>query len=266
MEIFKDQVRREIILLKHLWPTLVVVIIAQYVHSIFTNLVYYLYDYYRVFEQDQLVDLGFNLLSPEIDKEKWGWTSETITFLVIGWAILFGSTVFFLKRETPLYAVHILHRALSVITIAFVIRIVSFLVTLLPASSEFCFPSDPDYNPPTSVIEILFRLDLFTGCGDLVFSSHTTYTTVCSLLYVQYGTKPLIKVILGILVFGLGLLIVAFRKHYTLDVWLAWTIAPMVYELFRLHFPDYYPEELRQLEQNSIAELQDLEKLSRSGT
>jgi len=210
--------------------------------------VYYLYDFYRVYEQKELVDLGFELFSPALDQDKYGWSSELITFGMIAWAIIFGGSVFVVNRPTPIYALHILHRALWVVTICFIGRIVSFTFTLLPSPSSFCYPTDPEYNPPTTAWEIISRLDLFTGCGDLVFSSHTTYTTVCALVYIHYGSWKSIKVFVGTSVVCVGLLIIGLRRHYTVDVWLAWFIVPMVWKLMDVHWKDMYPAELMELE------------------
>lgn len=67
------------------------------------------------------------------------------------------------------------------------------------------------------------------GCGDLIFSSHTTFVLVGVLTFTEYGQTLLIKVIAWIGVAAMGLCIIASRKHYTVDVVVAWYTVPLVF-------------------------------------
>jgi hypothetical protein len=67
------------------------------------------------------------------------------------------------------------------------------------------------------------------GCGDLIFSSHTTFALVGVLTYTEYGGALIVKLVTWVAVFVLSVLIVASRKHYTVDVVVAWYVVPLVF-------------------------------------
>lgn len=88
-EIFIEQVSEEIILLKSCWMTFTFIVLFHLLHSVFTNLVYYLYDYYQVFEHDPLDDLGFKMFKGGLDEDRFGWISEFLTFTTVGNGLVF---------------------------------------------------------------------------------------------------------------------------------------------------------------------------------
>jgi hypothetical protein len=67
------------------------------------------------------------------------------------------------------------------------------------------------------------------GCGDLIFSSHTTFVLVGVLTFTEYGETLLLKVVAWLGVGVMGLCIVASRKHYSVDVVVAWYTVPLVF-------------------------------------
>ena len=84
----------------------------------------------------------------------------------------------------------------------------------------------------------MFRIDPSTGCGDLMFSSHTIFAVLCVMVVWDYfpfaATKGFIAACLAALIpFTL-----ASRKHYSVDVFTSLYVVPLVYELLRLKFPD----------------------------
>jgi membrane-associated phospholipid phosphatase len=123
------------------------------------------------------------------------------------------------------------------------IRMVSFLVTVLPSPNFHCRSESPDYDPPQNAAEIFLRLDLFTGCGDLIPSSHAIFTTLGGLLINHYSKNMYLKGVVAMLVLALGFLVVAARKHYSIDVVSAWYICPLVWFYCSKTFPDEVPKE-----------------------
>jgi hypothetical protein len=126
------------------------------------------------------------------------------------------------------------------------LRVLSFLVTTLPAPSAHCRPDSPFYSPPTSLGDILFHDPysfggMFTGCGDLVFSFHVLVITVCGLTYSHYGSYSWLKMVMWCFVLCHGLLVVASREHYMLDVVIGWYTVPMVWICYEWYFPDQLP-------------------------
>ncbi|XP_074565043.1 phosphatidylinositol:ceramide inositolphosphotransferase-like [Curcuma longa] len=85
--------------------------------------------------------------------------------------------------------------------------------------------------PPQSLSEVLllnFPQGMIYGCGDLIFSSHMIFTLVFVLTYQKYGSKRLIKLLALALADVQSLLIVASRKHYTVDVVVVWYYVNLV--------------------------------------
>lgn len=60
------------------------------------------------------------------------------------------------------------------------------------------------------------------SCGDLIFSSHTTFILTGTLAYHEYGASRAMKAVGWAAAGVLSLLIIASRKHYTVDVVVAW--------------------------------------------
>ena len=132
------------------------------------------------------------------------------------------------------------------------LRILSFTVTQLPAPNYHCRASED-----TAVLEMpkSFWGHIFVnvgrqathGCGDLIFSSHTTFVLVGVLTFTEYGEKLLLKIIAWCGVAVMSMCIVASRKHYSVDVVVAWYTVPLVF--FAMHrrwttvrpVQDYWP-------------------------
>eukprot|EP00798_Chlamydomonas_sp_ICE-L_P005996 gene5996-5287_t len=67
------------------------------------------------------------------------------------------------------------------------------------------------------------------GCGDLIFSSHTIFMLTGILAYTEYGNRFFLKCAAWICGAIISILIVASRKHYTVDIVIAWYTVPMVF-------------------------------------
>ncbi|RLN29762.1 hypothetical protein C2845_PM05G36140 [Panicum miliaceum] len=66
------------------------------------------------------------------------------------------------------------------------------------------------------------------GCGDLIFSSHMIFTLVFVRTYHKYGSKRFIKFLAWLMAIIQSLLIIASRKHYSVDVVVAWYTVNLV--------------------------------------
>lgn len=114
------------------------------------------------------------------------------------------------------------------------LRILSFTVTQLPAPNYHCREGEDTavLSMPDSWwghIKIDLGRQATHGCGDLVFSSHTTFVLVGCLTFTEYGETIAIKIISWIGVAMMSLCIVASRKHYSVDVVVAWYVVPLVF-------------------------------------
>ncbi|KAL3326555.1 hypothetical protein AABB24_037297 [Solanum stoloniferum] len=85
--------------------------------------------------------------------------------------------------------------------------------------------------PPNSILEVLlinFPRGMLYGCGDLIFSSHMIFSLIFVRTYHKYGTRRFIKLCAWLAVIAQSFLIVASRKHYTVDVVVAWYTVNLV--------------------------------------
>lgn len=95
---------------------------------------------------------------------------------------------------------------------------------------------------PESVVEVLlinFPRGMIYGCGDLIFSSHMIFTLLFVLTYHKYGTIRFIKQSAWLLAIIESLLIIASRKHYTVDVVVAWYTVNLVVFFINKKLPGY---------------------------
>ncbi|KAG6492265.1 hypothetical protein ZIOFF_047219 [Zingiber officinale] len=149
-------------------------------------------------------------------------------FLLLQWT--FHPFVYHSKR---FYTVLLWRRVLAFLVVACliqgsqVLRILTFYSTQLPGPNYHCREGSElaRLPPPQSISEVLllnFPQGMIYGCGDLIFSSHMIFTLVFVLTYQKYGSKRLMKILAWTLAVVQSLLIVASRKHYTVDVVVAW--------------------------------------------
>eukprot|EP00560_Eucampia_antarctica_P006948 CAMPEP_0197824798 /NCGR_PEP_ID=MMETSP1437-20131217/2007_1 /TAXON_ID=49252 ORGANISM="Eucampia antarctica, Strain CCMP1452" /NCGR_SAMPLE_ID=MMETSP1437 /ASSEMBLY_ACC=CAM_ASM_001096 /LENGTH=284 /DNA_ID=CAMNT_0043424569 /DNA_START=371 /DNA_END=1225 /DNA_ORIENTATION=+ len=162
-------------------------------------------------------------------------------------------------HRKPLYASMILRRVLMTLVACQTLRIISFLITTLPGASRQCLYSVPDdltskqmvegaadpsgnpsgWAPPTSIYDILFRLDTTNGCGDLMFSSHTIFSMTFVCVTFKYFNWVYLKRIMVALQVVIVPFILAARKHYSVDIFTALYVTPLVFEMLDRQFPDH---------------------------
>lgn len=124
----------------------------------------------------------------------------------------------------------------------YVLRAVFYLSTTLPGSADHCLRGFP-LRPPRELSDIFFTfswpwqasMNSEHQCGDLIFSGHTM--AVCHLLLVvdKYWASwffsgnayRLMVVSFFGLALGEAVLLVASRRHYTVDVLIALYFAPV---------------------------------------
>eukprot|EP00250_Pteridium_aquilinum_P011299 c19975_g1_i1 orf=382-1344(+) len=212
-------------LLKEKWKFILFGLIFQYLHGLAARAVHYLHRPGPV-----LQDIGFIYL-PELGADK-AYISETlfsfIFFSFVLWS--FHPFIFHLKR---FYTVLLWYRCLAILVVSQCLRIASFMFTQLPGPNYHCREGSKmaSLPPPKSVTEVLllnFPYGVVYGCGDLIFSSHMIFTLVFVRTYQKYGSKRWIKQLAWFLAIVLSLLIIASRKHYTVDVVVAWYTVNLV--------------------------------------
>ncbi|XP_073044477.1 phosphatidylinositol:ceramide inositolphosphotransferase 2-like isoform X2 [Primulina eburnea] len=187
----------EINLLAENWKYILGGLICQYMHGLAARGVHYFHRPGPI-----LQDAGFFLL-PELGQDK-AYVSEFV------FTSIFLS--FFLACQ--------------------ILRIITFYSTQLPGPNYHCregskFATLPR---PDNMVEVLLIVPqgLLFGCGDLIFSSHMIFSLVFVRTYHKYGTQRFLKQCAWLIVVIQSLLIIASRKHYTVDVVVAWYTVNLV--------------------------------------
>ncbi|KAF5750886.1 phosphatidylinositol:ceramide inositolphosphotransferase 1-like [Tripterygium wilfordii] len=214
----------EINLLLENWKYLLAGLVLQYIHGLAARGVHYLHR-----PGPLLQDVGFFLL-PELGEDK-GYISETLFTSVFISFVLWTFHPFILKSKR-IYTVLIWCRVLSFLVACQILRIITFYSTQLPGPNYHCREGSKlaRLPHPQSVLELLLinSHGIVYGCGDLIFSSHMIFILVFVLTYNKYGTKRCIKQLGWLIAMTQSLLIVASRKHYTVDVVVAWYTVNLV--------------------------------------
>ncbi|KAH9672663.1 phosphatidylinositol:ceramide inositolphosphotransferase 1 [Citrus sinensis] len=171
------------------------------------------------------------MLLPELGQDK-AYMSETLfTFIFLSF-FLWTFHPFILKSK-KIYTVLVWCRVLSFLVFSQMLRILTFYSTQLPGPNYHCREGSKlaTLPRPHSAVEVLFinfPRGVLYGCGDLIFSSHMIFTLVFVRTYQKYGTRRFIKQCGWLLAVIQSLLIIASRKHYTVDVVVAWYTVNLV--------------------------------------
>lgn len=251
----------ELPLLKARWKQILFGAIFQYVHGITTQLAHRMHQP----QEQPLHDIGFIYL-PELGKQN-AWVSETIFWCLFIPFILWSFSPFVTARKR-FYTAVTYARLLMVLVVCQMLRIISFTVTQLPAPNYHC-----RLGRDTAVREwplhwwqhliVDIGRQATHGCGDLIFSSHTTFVLVGCLTFTEYGSLLFMKIVGWLGVAAMSFCIVMSRKHYSVDVIVAWYTVPLVF--YAMHrrwttkrpLQDYWPH--RPLVGEESVELQALD-------
>ncbi|XP_075513099.1 phosphatidylinositol:ceramide inositolphosphotransferase 2-like isoform X1 [Primulina tabacum] len=215
---FCAETTKEINLLAENWKYILGGLICQYIHGLAARGVHYFHRPGPI-----LQDVGFFLL-PELGQDK-AYISETVfTFIFLSF-VLWTFHPFILKRK-KISTVLIWCRVLAFLVACQILRIITFYSTQLPGPNYHCregskFARLPH---PDNILEFLLIVPqgMLYGCGDLIFSSHMIFSLVFVRTYHKYGTQRLVKQFAWLTVVAQSLLIIASRKHYTVDIVVAW--------------------------------------------
>lgn len=215
----------ELNLLLENWKYLLAGLIFQYIHGLAARGVHYLHR-----PGPTLQDVGFFLL-PELGPDK-AYISETVFSFVFLSFVLWTFHPFIFKAK-KIYTVLLWCRVLAFLVASQSLRIITFYSTQLPGPNYHCREGSKlaRLPRPDSAFEVLlinFPRGVIYGCGDLIFSSHMIFTLVFVLTYQKYGTRRCIKQFAWLIAVAQSFLIVASRKHYTVDVVVAWYTVNLV--------------------------------------
>lgn len=216
----------EINLLLENWKYLLGGLIGQYIHGVAARGVHFIHRPGPV-----LQDAGFFLL-PELGQER-AYISETVfTFIFLSFFLwTFHPFIF---KSKKIYTVLLWCRVLAFLVGCQTLRILTFFSTQLPGPNYHCREGSrfATLLRPDNILQyfIILPRGVLYGCGDLIFSSHMIFSLVFVRTYHKYGTRRFVKQCAWLTAVVQSLLIIASRKHYTVDVVVAWyTVNLVVY-------------------------------------
>ncbi|XP_022157902.1 phosphatidylinositol:ceramide inositolphosphotransferase 1-like [Momordica charantia] len=212
-------------LLAESWKYILAGIFFQYIHGLAAHGVHYLHR-----PGPTLQDTGYFLLQ-ELGEDK-AYISETVFFFIFFSFVLWTLHPFVFQSK-KIYTVLIWCRVLAYLVACQFLRIITFYSTQLPGPNYHCREGSKlaKLPPPDSVVEVLlinFPRGLNYGCGDLIFSSHMIFSLVFTRTYHKYGMARFVKILAWLLCVIQSILILASRKHYTVDVIVAWYTVNLV--------------------------------------
>ncbi|KAF7845429.1 phosphatidylinositol:ceramide inositolphosphotransferase 1 [Senna tora] len=222
---FCAEVVTEINLLAENWKYILAGLIFQYIHGLAARGVHYFHRPGPI-----LQDVGFYLL-PELGQDK-AYISESLFSFIFLSFVLWTFHPLILKSK-KIYTVLIWCRVLAFLAVSQFLRIITFYSTQLPGPNYHCREGSKlaRLPRPDNILEVLlinFPRGVLYGCGDLIFSSHMIFTLVYVRTYQKYGTRRFIKQLGWVLAVIQSLLIIASRKHYTVDIVVAWYTVNLV--------------------------------------
>ncbi|XP_023522059.1 phosphatidylinositol:ceramide inositolphosphotransferase 1 isoform X1 [Cucurbita pepo subsp. pepo] len=215
----------EVSLLAGSWKYILAGVVFQYIHGVAAQGIHYLHR-----PGPTLQDTGYFLLQ-ELGEDK-AYVSETV-FSLIFFSFVLWTFHPFVYQSKRIYTVLIWCRVLAYLVACQFLRIITFYSTHLPGPNYHCREGSKlaKMPPPERLVEVLlmnFSKGVNYGCGDLIFSSHMIFSLVFTRTYHRYGMARFIKISAWLLCVIQSILILASRKHYTVDVVVAWYTVNLV--------------------------------------
>lgn len=235
-------------------------IFYQWFHSAATNLAYYYHAQLTAAQRVPLQDAMFAAL-PTLNGA-WWMASEYLVYGMIITTVALIVSILFIRwnapHRRPLYCIPILRRMLITLVAAQTLRIISFMITTLPGASRQCLYDVPEdmersemmegpahdrgnpegWAPPKDWSDILWRVDATNGCGDLMFSSHTIFTCLFICIVFRYFNWSILKwSMVATQLFAIPFILAA-HKHYSVDVFTALYVTPLLFYFFTKQLPD----------------------------
>lgn len=177
---------------------------------------------------EPLHDLMFTLL-PNCSEYR-SWLPDCLLTPLIGLVVIF--TIFLPRNRRIEYQGFVVaRRLLAIITILYIFRTITFLMTTVPSPVNNCVPMYVKDNDLRNYLIMIGRMasGKVTACTDNIYSGHTTLITVMVLASIHYSGSKLIKiysVLHGVLAITS---IILTRLHYSVDVIIALLLASFVY-------------------------------------
>lgn len=177
---------------------------------------------------DPLPDLGHEMI-PRLEPENLG--DMVMSSLIVSFVI----AILLNKKRWPMIT-----RFLLTLGNLYILRVVTILVTSLPATENHC---RTNYLKIDNIYWNTLKGLLTLGggnihCGDLMFSGHTCMVTNIWITFmINYKKHNFVRLVITILMLVTFYFIIATRSHYTADIWIAFWLTVFVH----LYTPKAFP-------------------------
>ena len=249
-------VRLETALLKRHYHWIVGCVVMEWVHLTAHNFIYFLEGkvWGNAGPPPPLKDLGLMLLADRLPSN-YEWIVGLSTCILVGMLLVLGMARLTLNNvnfggpqlelisrsrgedgrilgrvSMPMPVILVLSRSCKVVCIALALRVMTFMVTLLPNPAEYCHGAG--WDPPHNVFQVFARISVTGSCGDLLFSGHTSHGMVLMLIILRYSPK--VKAARALAISSMTVLVLsllAFKAHYSSDVLVAIYVTIMIWRL-----------------------------------
>uniref|UniRef100_A0A6C0LU97 Sphingomyelin synthase-like domain-containing protein n=1 Tax=viral metagenome TaxID=1070528 RepID=A0A6C0LU97_9ZZZZ len=118
------------------------------------------------------------------------------------------------------------------ITVLFLIRLITFSVTIVPPSTMNCYSRNETESIVFNTLKIIIQND--NTCLDNMFSGHATYFTIMYLTMLDLSDSRYEKIFLSIYTIVGILSIICGHIHYSVDVIVGVVISYLIFENARL--------------------------------
>jgi len=228
-----EQWERERPILAKNYKFIITCIMFQCIHNLAANLARFVH-----ITQTPLYDLGFAIVPPL--NPKYDFACDLVFSICTVITVVVWLSPFF-DRKSIIFSTGILARFLGVLVLAQSLRILTFVMTDLPGPSPRCNiePKRYDERLTTNDISLSSLLGMFSrGCGELVFSSRMMLVVLFLLTIKKYGGKKIFLGIFVVLALLYSFLLIAARREYTLSIFMAWYVVPLLWIAYGKKFPD----------------------------
>lgn len=165
------------------WIFILLCLITIYLHVIAHNIAYYMAK-----ESEPLRDV-FHDLIPQIPPDSYFFKMNSnflyINFFILGLLGLVAPFIFYFPKRRRYSIQGFISRYMRVAMVTQLMRISTFLTTVIPAPNPLC--RGETFQPPQKFSEVFWKSagGGDRGCGDLVFSSHLMFNIIA--IYTVYN-------------------------------------------------------------------------------
>ncbi|XP_043271419.1 phosphatidylcholine:ceramide cholinephosphotransferase 1-like isoform X3 [Venturia canescens] len=178
-----------------------------------------------------------DIILDNVTAQDWALSvSEVLIMIVSNSALIF---IVFHK-----YRFIVVRRVFLLMGLLYLMRSITFYVTVLPVSSKTYFCS-PKLNHTTPLIIIKRALHIMSGfglsmngkqtyCGDAIYSGHTVILVLCYLIIKEYSPRrcQLIHWLAGVIA-AIGVVMVQLsHSHYTVDIIIAYWVTTRLWYIY----------------------------------